>query len=60
VKRLIVVALERACGFVDHLPFGIGWRSGLGCPDGLARWSDILDQKWNTGVWKEPNDPSPG
>ncbi len=52
-KRILVKGLELACSFVDWLPFGIGWRSGLGCPDGLARWSSNLDEKWGTGVWRD-------
>lgn len=52
-KRILVKGLELACSFVDWLPFGIGWRSGLGCPDGLARWSSVLDEKWGTGVWRD-------
>lgn len=51
VKRLIVNGIEKACVFthpvVHHrpwlwLPIGV-------CP--LARLSDHLDQRWNTGQW---------
>jgi hypothetical protein len=56
VKRLIVVALERACSVVDYLwdwPPPFQWVARwLGCPSGLALWSSALDERWNTGIWE--------
>lgn len=54
MKRLIVKWLEKACVWthpITHhrpwlwLPIRNGW-----CP--LARLSDRLDQRWQTGEWK--------
>lgn len=59
VKRWIVSGLENACSVthpVTHrrpwlwLPIRNGW-----CL--LSHWSDALDQRWQTGVWRS-SDPA--
>lgn len=59
VRRAIVVALETACEQVDRLwdwPPPVRWLAAmLGCPSGLAVWSARLDERWQTGVWTEPD-----
>jgi hypothetical protein len=60
VKRFIVKAMERACWLIDGVrPWWLVWCTPLwrlGCPNGLAAWSDQLDQHWGTGVWKSPEE----
>jgi hypothetical protein len=55
VKRWIVRGMEDACDVLDRAPFGIGYRTRLGCPRGLALWSSQLDERWGTGVWTAPD-----
>lgn len=45
MRRGIVIGLEWLCGRLDKL-------NCLGCRIGLANWSDALDQRWGTKVWK--------
>lgn len=56
VVRLVIVAgLSRACLVVDRW---LWWAPGirrLGCPSGMALWSSQLDERWHTGLWKEPD-----
>lgn len=55
LERAVVVALERACTatrYVEKLP---GWHRLY--PQCLfARWSNALDERWNTGVWPAHDD----
>ena len=59
MRRLIVIALERACFALDH-PRIRGWLpwplTRLACPAGMARWSSELDERWHTGVWEARED----
>jgi hypothetical protein len=55
VRRLVVIALERACSILDRSPWPLYY---LGCPRGLALWSSELDERWHTGVW-QPYDQGP-
>lgn len=62
IKYFIVWFLEASCEYTHwltwrrfwanfwskhNMPFGLGWH----CP--LADLSARLDERWNTGVWKE-------
>jgi hypothetical protein len=60
LKRWLVAAMERSCSLIDQIrPWQIvaytplRW---LGCPRGLAAWSDRLDQHWGTEVWSKPEE----
>jgi hypothetical protein len=48
LKRWIVIGLERACSLLDRMP------GQWGCRIGLSQWSADLDERWETGEWKEP------
>lgn len=56
MKKLIVVALERLCTFMDnyiihHLPERL--QAKWYCK--LAEKSATLDERWKTGVWNGPS-----
>jgi hypothetical protein len=56
LQRQLVRALLKGCRAVDDIkPRQLVYYTPLrwlGCPRGLAHWSDLLDQRWGTGVWK--------
>lgn len=57
LKRFIVGALEDLCLFADGLSGPLRrWTPlrwvGCGRPVNLALWSERLDQRWGTNVWK--------
>lgn len=58
LKRLIVQALERGCNAIDCIrPWQLVYYTPLrwlGCPSGMALWSSQLDERWQTGEWKDP------
>jgi hypothetical protein len=47
MRRLIVVALEATCTALDRIGLDRLWGRHW-----LADWSDALDQRWQTGVWR--------
>jgi hypothetical protein len=47
VKRFIVATLANTCTFLDWLRI-----DHITHRHYLADWSDALDQRWQTGVWK--------
>lgn len=62
MKRLIVDGLERLDGWLDQIPsvgrdengrLRIYRESQWGCRLRLAYFSDRLDQRWQTGVWRQ-------
>ena len=63
LKKAIVIALEWTCGKLDKIPapyrYKGKWEWGggfFGCYLlGLARRSALLDERWKTGVWKDPD-----
>lgn len=58
IRKAIVSGLEVACTALDLIPTyedGRWYRfGGWGCRLRLAARSFDLDEKWGTGVWKEP------
>jgi hypothetical protein len=50
LRRGIVAALESGCVLTHRGPWV--WLQFGHCP--LARLSDALDQRWQTGVWTKP------
>lgn len=58
MKKLIVWSLELLCHALDNIPTyedGQWFRYGdWGCQIGLSKHSAMLDEKWDTGVWKAP------
>lgn len=63
LKKAIVIALEWTCGRLDKIPapyrYEGKWEWGggyFGCYLlGLARRSALLDERWKTNVWKDPD-----
>lgn len=51
IKKFIVWGTERLCNMLDYLPYIFHYRSCY-----FARISANLDEKWRTGIWKEPHD----
>lgn len=55
VRGWIVDALSTGCWLIDGIrPWQlVAWTPlrWLGCPRGMALWSDQLDQRWGTGRW---------
>lgn len=59
-QALLIGAMCLACAFFDTVDrwlakvgLWLPWPfSRLRCPAGLAMWSSILDERWETGVWK--------
>lgn len=47
LKRLIVIALVRACDVQDWLRLDYLTHSHR-----LAHWSSLLDERWETNVWR--------
>jgi hypothetical protein len=53
LRRFVVRTMEASCAVADRLPFGLGYRTRLGCPRGLALWAITLDERWGTDAWPD-------
>lgn len=68
MKRFIVIALEKLCEAVDVIPYWERtegrWHRYRGTYGHIWKyfqpslWSAALDERWQTGVWKEPSEQS--
>jgi hypothetical protein len=64
IQRMLVEKLEDLCGFIDRNVPGYWdgkWHRGgqWGCSIGLAAWSVRLDDRWQTGYWKNGHEADP-
>lgn len=48
IQVAIVTGLEAACAITHHGP----WNRWAWCF--MADWSEALDRRWGTGVWRAP------